>query len=138
MGSTAPSRSTYRFHQPLRSETKWSWSDGLNEGWKIDSSGPPATRRRPRSWAPSASSATHSSVPSQGIRGWPQLVQASRRPSELRRGKAKNAAPPTRMRGGDEPSAGRATISLMGSRPVTWRSRTQMTQFPSGVTTPSA
>src|SRR5260370_84802 len=40
MGSTAPSRSTYRFHQPLRSEPKWSWSDGLNEGWKIDSSGP--------------------------------------------------------------------------------------------------
>jgi len=33
------------FHQPLRSETKYSSPAGDHSGWKIDSSGPPATLR---------------------------------------------------------------------------------------------
>ena len=32
----------YRFHQPVRSETKYSAPSGDHSGWKIDSSLPPA------------------------------------------------------------------------------------------------
>ena len=84
--STAPDRSRYRFHQPVRSETKWSTPAGLHSGWKTLSSGPPATRRPPERPPSPDSSATHSSVPSQGMFGWFHVVHARRRPSGLDRG----------------------------------------------------
>ena len=58
---------------------------GDQVGWKIDSPSPPATLRRARS--PSGvSSATHSSVPSQGMLGWFQVSQLRCVPDGLTRG----------------------------------------------------
>ena len=37
-GSSAPSRRRYRFHHPVRSETKYSSPSGDQTGWKMDSS----------------------------------------------------------------------------------------------------
>src|SRR4051794_12966273 len=57
----------YRFHQPLRSDTKTSdRPSGDHSGWNTDSSAPPATG------APS----TYSVVPSHGIFGWSQARYA--------------------------------------------------------------
>ena len=49
----------------------------------------------------------------------------------------KKSWPDTSTRGSAEPSAGNDTSSFATS-PSAWRSRTQITVSPSGVTTPSA
>ena len=57
---------------------------------------------------------TRSSVPSQGIRGWSQLIHASLVPSGDGVGNAKKSAPVTRTRmapSAAEPSSGTATIA---------------------------
>jgi hypothetical protein len=65
---------------------KWRVPSGDHSGWKMDSRSPPAT------WVglarlPSAeNSATHNSVPTQGMLGCRQLSQASLRPSGDSRG----------------------------------------------------
>src|SRR3954464_9352229 len=69
IGSTFPSRLAYRFHQFVRSETKYSVPSGDQLGWKIDSSAPPATFRGLPSEPSPLSGATNSSVPSHGIFG---------------------------------------------------------------------
>ncbi len=78
----------YRFHQPVRSLTRCRTPPGLHSGWTTDSSGPPATVTGSPARAPPASSASRSSVPSQGMFGWSHSSQASRRPSGLTRGLA--------------------------------------------------
>ena len=78
----------YRFHQPVRSLTRCRTPSGLHSGWTTDSSGPPATVTGSPARASPASSASRSSVPSQGMFGWSHSSQASRRPSGLTRGLA--------------------------------------------------
>src|SRR3712207_8190930 len=63
-GSTAPPPTRYRFHQPVRSETKCSLPSGDHSGWKTDSSGPPDTSSAAVGVPASSRPATHSSVPS--------------------------------------------------------------------------
>jgi hypothetical protein len=84
MGSTGTrpaASSRYRFQKPLRSDTTYSLPSGAHTGWHSDSAGPPATHRACVSVPSSATAASHSSVPSQGMRGWFQLSHARRRPS---------------------------------------------------------
>jgi hypothetical protein len=76
----------YRFHQPLRSETKCSRLSGDHSGWQMDSSAPPAMRLGADSVPSSLKSASQSVVPCHGMRGWSQLSQASERPSGDKRG----------------------------------------------------
>src|SRR6201996_1395876 len=66
--------------------------------------------------------ATRSSVPSHGMFGWFQLIQASRVPSGDGVGKAKNCAPETSTRSAPasdaaEPSSGTATMSRRTATP---------------------
>ena len=56
------------------------------------------TRAASVTWSPPATGPTRSSVPSQGMFGWFQLIQASRVPSGDGVGKAKNCAPETSTR----------------------------------------
>ena len=83
----APCR-RYRFHQPLLSETKCSKPFGDHSGWQIDSRAPPAIRRGDPRLPSACTSASHSSVPCHGRRGWSQLIQASWLPSGDKRGAA--------------------------------------------------
>ena len=87
-GCTASPARRYRFHQPLRSDTKCSTPAGDHSGWQIDSSGPPATRRAFDRAPASSRSASHSSVPCHGMRGWSQHSHASGVPSGDSRGAA--------------------------------------------------
>src|ERR671915_2007644 len=66
-----------RFHQPFRSEAKYSTPSGDHSGWKIDSATPPATQRVEVSVPSGPNSPTHNSQPSQGMFGWFQVSQAS-------------------------------------------------------------
>ena len=91
--STAPACSRYRFHQPVRSDTKCSSPLGDQLGWKIDSARPPATWRAVPSAPSGPTAATHRSVPSHGMFGWSQLSHASCRPSALRQGLEKKSWP---------------------------------------------
>ncbi len=88
-----PERSRYRFHQPLRSETKCSSPAGDQRGSPTDSSAPPATRRASPGTPAASSAATQSSLPCHGMRGWSQLSQARRVPSSERRGLEKKSWP---------------------------------------------
>lgn len=86
----------------------------------------------------SSSSPTRSSVPSHGIRGWSQAIQASRRPSGLIRGKARKSLSATTSRTSPDPSSGTATTArVTGARPVSV-SRTHHTSVPSCESTGSA
>ncbi len=73
----------YRFHQPVRSDTKYKMPSGDHSGWKIDSSGPPATFSRAPGVPSAESAAVHNSVPSHGMLGCRHCSQASDRPSGL-------------------------------------------------------
>ena len=95
-------------------------------------------------------SASHSTALSQGMSGWSQVSQTSRRPSGLIRGAATKSGPVTSTAGSPTLSgpgvAARATISLRtavtSSAPSVpgagWDSRTQITVLPSGLSRPSA
>ena len=72
----------------MRSETKVNEPSGPQAGWKIDSRSPPATARDGPAEPSDATSATRSSVPSQGIRGKSHAMNAMRAPSGDHRGKA--------------------------------------------------
>jgi hypothetical protein len=76
------------FHQSVRSETKANAPSGAQAGWKIDSRSPPATGRDVPTDPSDATSTTASSVPSQGIRGKSQAMNATREPSGDQRGNA--------------------------------------------------
>ena len=71
--------------------------------------------------------------------GWSQAIQASIEPSGDTRGDITKSEPAHSVSTRCEPSAATAASSLAGSPPVvSWRSRTQTHQRPSGVTRPSA
>ncbi len=137
-GSRAAAGSSSRFHQPLRSVERSSPEpSGAHSTWQTDSSGPPATvRGSPR--PPSGStSATRTSVPSQGIAGCSQAIQAARRPSGEGLGSVTNqrSARSTRTREGSsaaEPSRGIETRSRRSSSgAVPWNaSRMHQTRSP--------
>ena len=84
--STSPARSRYRFHQPLRSETKCSSPAGDQAGWKIDSARPPATWRggAERAVGVDRREPEVGAVPRHV--GWSQVSHASCVPSGLRHG----------------------------------------------------
>ncbi len=86
-GAPAASGSARRSsHQPSASET---YSRVPSESHSIcgtDSSGPPANGRTPVKAPSSVMSASSTVVPSHGIRGWSQAIQAARRPSGEIRG----------------------------------------------------
>ena len=72
--------------------------------------------------APPVTAPVRSSVPSHGIRGWSQLIQASLVPSGDAVGNAKNCAPVTRTRmaaasDAADPSSGTATIARLTFMP---------------------
>ena len=86
-----------------------------HSGASTDSSGPPMTSGASCTVTPDAGP-TRNSVPSHGIRGWSQLIQASFVPSGDGVGNAKNCAPLTSTRiaassSAAVPSSGTATIS---------------------------
>jgi hypothetical protein len=68
------------FHQPGQSVTTYRLEASRHSGARTDSCMPPLTSL-PWPGAPSSISATRSSVPSQGMRGWFQQIQARRLPS---------------------------------------------------------
>ncbi len=68
-GSIATPCQRYRFHQPVRSETKYSELSGDHSGWKIDSLAPPATCSRDPTLPSALNTATQSSEPSHGMFG---------------------------------------------------------------------
>ena len=80
--SRGPSTSRYRFHQPLRSETRWSVPSGRPLG--LDDRLVRAARREvglARASRPAAIGATRRRVASQGMSGWSHSSQASCDPS---------------------------------------------------------
>lgn len=113
---------------------------GAQSAWAIDSSGPPATVRASWNVPSGPSSATTSSVPSQGMRGWSQASQAARCPSgesrgpvtkRCRSGASSRTAPRSSAA---EPSSGTATGTRrrsVGPSPVN-SSRTHHTSPRSG------
>ena len=95
-GSTSPSAGRlYKFHQPVRSEMKYSDPSGPHRGSDTDSAGPPATCIS----SPESRSRTFSRVPSQGMFGWSHSTQHSRRPSRLQRGLDTKSGPLTTTSG---------------------------------------
>jgi hypothetical protein len=90
-----------------------------------------------------AAGPVRSSVPSQGMRGWSQLIHASRVPSGEGVGNAKKSAPVTRTRTASgvsaaEPSSGTATIARLTPPSAATASRTHQASRPSGDRTMSA
>ena len=130
------------FHQPVTSERYRRRSSSSHSGWSTETSVPPAMIS-PSPALPPSSGATCSSVPSQGICGCSQLIQARCVPSGLRRGWAtKREAGVMRRRAAGssaaEPSSGTATMlrSMCGapsasgrgpSSPPVWSSHTHHT-----------
>ena len=82
-GSIDEATPSIRFHQPVRSETKYSAPSGDHSGWKIDSLAPPAIFSREPIEPSALNTATHSSVPSHGMFGWFHCSHARNLPSGL-------------------------------------------------------
>lgn len=80
----------YGFHQPPRSLTARRVPSAVHSTWATASSGPPSTVRGSARCPSSVTSATLSSVPSQGMRGWSHASQAAHRPSGESRGPVVN------------------------------------------------
>lgn len=147
--SSLPRSTRTRFHQPDASVTAYSASGPAHSGCNTDSAGPPRTSRGAPTVPSAATSATRSTVPSHGIRGWSQAIQASRRPSGDGVGKARKSLPPagsppprsrlppTRSRTPRLPSSGTAT-RWRRTAPPTCASRTHSTPEPSADSTGSA
>ena len=101
-----------------------------HSGASTDSRRLPWTRR-PLPGIPFSTGATRSSVPSHGMYGWFQQIQASHFPSGEGVGKAKKSVPVTRVRilsgaAAAEPSSGTATIARL-TLPSSCRSWTHQT-----------
>ena len=88
-----PSTRRYRFHQPLRSETRWRIPSALHSGCATDSSGPPAARSGSPSEPSAAIAATRRRVASHGMLGWSHSSQARRSPAGEIRGAATKSGP---------------------------------------------
>lgn len=106
-----PSRT--RFHQPLASEAARSEPAASHSGWKTDVSGPPSTTWVGPRAGPGSRSATRSSVPSHGIRGWSQVRKAIRLPSADTRAWSTKSVPSHRTAGSPVPSRRTATRALV-------------------------
>ena len=140
---TSPSRSRYRFHQPVRSETKCRSPAGLHAGWKIDSS--PARPATCRTYSSEPSSRELADEDLTSVPGHPGEIPFEPARPSIRRARAaawsRSRDPSGSTTGSADPSGGIATSSFVtpdGSSGSGWRSRTQMSHRPSGVTRPSA
>lgn len=80
------------FHQPVQSVATYRLVLSRHTGARTDSRSPPLTTR-PGPATPLFTAATRSSVPSHGMCGWFQEIQASRLPSGDGVGKAKKSLP---------------------------------------------
>src|SRR5215469_14955694 len=137
----ATAGTAYRFHQPEASEATYRVWSSAQAGASTDSVGPPITSVDSATVVP-VTGPTRSSVPSHGMRGWSQLIQASRVPSGDGVGKARKSAPVTSTRTAEGsscavPSSGTATIARViagscPSCPAECASRTHQTSRPSG------
>ncbi len=139
-GGWPDSPSSYTFHQPVQSVAAYSVVSFFQSGASTDSRRLPISSRPPAT--PPSSAATRSSVPSQGMCGWFQEIQASRVPSGDGVGKARKSGPETITRTrpasvAAEPSSGTATMARL-TRPPSWRSRTHQTSLASGDSVKSA
>lgn len=85
LGTTAPATASGRIrwssHQPPTSDTKSSEPSRSHSTWTTDSSMSPTIGRSPVKEPSSVTSATITTVPSHGICGWSQAIQAALRPS---------------------------------------------------------
>ncbi len=129
------------FHQPVQSVATYRLVLSRQTGASTDSRRLPLTSL-PRPGTPSSIAATRSSVPSQGMCGWFQQIQASRRPSGEGVGNAKKSAPVTSSRTASgfsaaEPSSGTATMARLTFPPLCC-SRTHQTSLRSGESAKSA
>ncbi len=129
------------FHHPVQSVATYKLVLSRQAGASTDSPRPPLTSR-PRPATPFSIAATRSSVPSQGICGWFQQIQASRRPSGDGVGNATKSVPVTSGRiapgwSAADPSSGTATMARL-TLPASCRSWTHQISVPSGESTKSA
>ena len=129
------------FHQPVQSVATYRLALSFQTGASTDSRILPLSRRD-LPGTPSWTAATRSSVPSQGMCGWFQEIQASVRPSGDGVGNAKKSGPETRVRiavrsAAAEPSSGTATIERVTASP-SWRSCTHQISVSPVASTKSA
>src|SRR6266436_3591671 len=129
------------FHQPVQSVATYRLLLSRQSGASTDSRLLPLISRA-FAGAPLSSGATRNSVPSHGMCGWFQQIQASHRPSGDGVGKAKKSAPSTRVRiapwfSAADPSRGTATMALV-TLPAWYRSCTHQTSGRPGASAKSA
>ncbi len=129
------------FHQPVQSVATYRLALSRHSGASTDSLLLPLISRD-LPGVPSCTGAIRSSVPSHGMCGWFQQIQASHCPSGDGDGNAKKSCPVTSTRMAvasvaADPSSGTATIALE-TLPRLWRSRTHQTSRLSGESTKSA
>lgn len=79
--ATASGRIRWSSHQSPMSDTKTSEPSRSHSTWTTDSSVSPTRGRTPVKAPSAVMSAIMTTVPSHGIRGWSQAIQAARRPS---------------------------------------------------------
>lgn len=79
--ATASGRMRWSSHQSARSETNNRLPSRSHSTWQTDSSRSPTRGRTPVNPPVPSISASMTTVPSHGIRGWSQAIQAARRPS---------------------------------------------------------
>ena len=129
------------FHQPVQSVATYRLALSFQTGASTDSRMLPLSSRL-LPGTPSCTGATRSSVPSQGMCGWFQEIQASVRPSGDGVGKAKKSGPVTSVRiaagsAAADPSSGTATIERV-TWPPSCRSCTHQTSVSPAASTKSA
>src|SRR6185437_7370722 len=129
------------FHQPVQSVATYRLALSRQTGASTDSRLLPLISL-PLPGVPASTGATRNSVPSHGMCGWFQQIQASHWPSGDGVGNAKKSKPVTSTRTAPgsvaaEPSSGTATIARV-TFPAECSSRTHHTSRVSGDSTKSA